>query len=35
MPEEFFELPKEEQAEILKALAPKLGLTPQVIEKDI
>ncbi|MNS11030.1 hypothetical protein D3C72_425610 [compost metagenome] len=35
MPEAFLLLPREEQADILNALAPVLGRAPEVLEKDV
>lgn len=35
MAETYLMLPREEQANILRAVAPELGQTPTVIEKDV
>lgn len=35
MPEPYLALSREDQADILNALAPKLGRTPEVLEKDV
>lgn len=35
MPEHYLDLPREDQADILNALAPTLGRAPEVLEKDV